>query len=194
MPALGSILLSPLDTTARCMTCSLSKRGWLLGLLFNYLAADHCGRGTHFRLTLPHSRKYIYLVAVQMADTFFTPTLHPPLGATTVVRRKDGRIRFTACMSVSGASAVPSDHFTVLLWWSVDGRGPWSPAHFTPADGDIVFGQSGGRRDTFSLELEYAGGEPLQFCLKYRFADGPWYTFFFFSSPASRRSTSRKQG
>lgn len=89
-----------------------------------------------------------------MSELFHTPTVYPPLGKSTAVRVKDGKIRLYAFMTVSTSDTTSvsdetelqqsatvavehstgairdEDRFTVLLWYSVDGWGTWKPAKF----------------------------------------------------------------
>ncbi|KAL7269749.1 hypothetical protein RUND412_007573 [Rhizina undulata] len=146
-----------------------------------------------------------------MSTLCFTPILHPPLGTTTVVGDNGGQsIRFYALMEAafsfseqdrdtedpkaevkrnSFGEIGANERFTVLLFWSVNGRGAWKPAPFREIIGeeerkkvgielfDLAGNASDGRevrRDIFILDLEYTGAEPLQFSLKYSFSDGPW--------------------
>lgn len=67
-----------------------------------------------------------------MSNLFFTPILNPPLGSTST-RISGVPIRFYAALQiVAGSTAVfnPQEKFTVLLWYSINGRGTWKPAPF----------------------------------------------------------------
>ncbi|KAI9836212.1 MAG: hypothetical protein M1819_001549 [Sarea resinae] len=123
-----------------------------------------------------------------MSELIFTPTLLPPLGHTTTVERDQGGIiNFTCLLELNCPPDSPpvEGHFTALLWWSVDGRGGWKPAPFERLSDSVsshilkdlsVTGDQLGsfRSELFNLDLRYTGKDPLQFCLKYRFGDGPW--------------------
>lgn len=61
--------------------------------------------------------------------------MNPPLGSTST-RISGVPIRFYAAIQgVTGSTAIfdPQERFTVLLWYSVNGRGPWKPALFREA-------------------------------------------------------------
>jgi Raffinose synthase or seed imbibition protein Sip1 len=131
-----------------------------------------------------------------MSHLTFTPSLDPPLGITTTwLRQDDKHIPFRCVMTIEGIPESKDssnlevsresycDDFTVLLWWSIDGRGIWQPAAFERIDSEtlqeVVFDYSPDRSQSsiaqlFNLSLDYDGDEPLQFCLKYRYGDGPW--------------------
>lgn len=67
-----------------------------------------------------------------MSELHFTPILNPPLGASST-RFRNSPIRFYALMQIdSSKDAVinPAERFTVLLWYSANGRGTWTPAPF----------------------------------------------------------------
>lgn len=69
---------------------------------------------------------------IPMSNLFFTPILNPPLGSTST-RSYGVPIRFYACMQVTAANTAvisPDERFTVLLWYSNNGRGTWRPASF----------------------------------------------------------------
>lgn len=74
-----------------------------------------------------------------MSSLFFTPVLNPPLGSTST-RAFGTPIRFYAAMQVTTANTTvdPEARFTVLLWYSTDGRGAWMPAPFQEASIDTV--------------------------------------------------------
>jgi hypothetical protein len=73
-----------------------------------------------------------------MTNLVFTPTLYPPIGHTTTCYVERGIVEFHCLMELSCDEGVvpslellqPGRHFTVLLWWSVEGRGEWNPAAF----------------------------------------------------------------
>ncbi|KAH0541511.1 hypothetical protein FGG08_003986 [Glutinoglossum americanum] len=126
-----------------------------------------------------------------MANLVFTPTLHPPIGHTTTRHARGGVVEFQCLMELSCGGGVvppldllqPDQHFTVLLWWSIEGRGAWKPAAFRRSDeaSDRTTLQhyykdeaNTKRYEIFTLHLPYSNTRPLQFCLKYRFGDGPW--------------------
>ncbi|CUS15329.1 unnamed protein product [Tuber aestivum] len=114
-----------------------------------------------------------------MSELHFTPILHPPLGASSTCFR-GSPIKFHALMQIDASKDAiinPAERFTVLLWYSTDGRGTWAPAPFEEIS--LYNGwekmQRPGRRDLFVLDLDYDSElGPLQFCLKYRLGDGPW--------------------
>ncbi|KAI5841576.1 raffinose synthase or seed imbibition protein Sip1-domain-containing protein [Morchella snyderi] len=126
-----------------------------------------------------------------MPNLFFTPILNPPLACTTT--HVAGRpIRFYACMEVATDNNMvinPNEQFVLMMWYTVNGRGASRAALFreiTASDEDIVrlFYVQGSdkitsninlRRDLFILDLDYDCDQgPLQFCLNYRYSDGPW--------------------
>ncbi|RPB02555.1 glycoside hydrolase [Choiromyces venosus 120613-1] len=114
-----------------------------------------------------------------MSELHFTPILHPPLGASSTCFQ-NSPVKFHALMQIDASKDIiidPAERFTVLLWYSTNGRGTWTPAPFKeiPLDDGWEEMKRPGRRDLFLLDLDYDSKlGPLQFCLKYRFGDGPW--------------------
>lgn len=135
-----------------------------------------------------------------MSEPILRAALYPPLGTTFVLPDYAAALTFEAFLEATpavGQSRLPEGEFTALLWWRKTGvqASTWSPINFLPVDDSLILlkehieyilddansdiscsdvGGENSKTHIMRLDLPVQEGDFIEYCLKYRYGEGPW--------------------